>query len=184
MNFDLNDEQQEIKRTAHEFLASRFKPEKVRELAESRSYDDGLWKEISELGWPGIAISEERRRPGARNGRARRAARGVRLHLRAEPAARHRRCGAGDLGRRLRRAARRVAAEACLRRGDWLVRRLRRRPEHPLLRPADRRRGRHLRRRRRAARAGLRGRLRALRGDRRDPLLRADLRARRRAAAR
>ena len=58
MNFDLNDEQQEIKRTAHEFLASRFKPEKVRELAESRSYDDTLWKEISELGWPGIAISE------------------------------------------------------------------------------------------------------------------------------
>jgi alkylation response protein AidB-like acyl-CoA dehydrogenase len=58
MNFDLNDEQQEIKRTAHEFLASRFKPEKVRELAESRSYDDGLWKEISELGWPGIAIAE------------------------------------------------------------------------------------------------------------------------------
>jgi alkylation response protein AidB-like acyl-CoA dehydrogenase len=58
MNFDLNDEQQEIKRTAHEFLASRFKPEKVRELAESRSYDDGLWKEISELGWPGIAVGE------------------------------------------------------------------------------------------------------------------------------
>jgi alkylation response protein AidB-like acyl-CoA dehydrogenase len=59
MNFDLNDEQQEIKRTAHEFLASRFKPEKVRELAEARSYDDGLWKEISELGWPGIAIAED-----------------------------------------------------------------------------------------------------------------------------
>ena len=34
MNFDLNDEQQEIKRTAHEFLASRFAPSKVRELAE------------------------------------------------------------------------------------------------------------------------------------------------------
>jgi alkylation response protein AidB-like acyl-CoA dehydrogenase len=59
MNFDLNDEQQEIKRTAHEFLAARFKPEKVRELSEADSYDDSLWKEISELGWPGIAISEE-----------------------------------------------------------------------------------------------------------------------------
>jgi alkylation response protein AidB-like acyl-CoA dehydrogenase len=59
MNFDLNDEQQEIKRTAHEFLASRFKPEKVRELAEARSYDDDLWGQISELGWPGIAIAEE-----------------------------------------------------------------------------------------------------------------------------
>jgi alkylation response protein AidB-like acyl-CoA dehydrogenase len=59
MNFDLNDEQQEIKRTAHEFLGSRFAPEKVRELAEARSYDDGLWKQMSELGWPGIAITEE-----------------------------------------------------------------------------------------------------------------------------
>jgi alkylation response protein AidB-like acyl-CoA dehydrogenase len=59
MNFDLNDEQQEIKRTAHEFLASRFKPEKVRQLADADSYDDGLWNEISELGWPGIAISED-----------------------------------------------------------------------------------------------------------------------------
>jgi alkylation response protein AidB-like acyl-CoA dehydrogenase len=59
MNFDLNDEEHEIKRTAHEFLGDRFKPEKVRELAESQSYDDGLWKQISELGWPGIAIAED-----------------------------------------------------------------------------------------------------------------------------
>jgi alkylation response protein AidB-like acyl-CoA dehydrogenase len=59
MNFDLDDEQQEIKRTAHEFLGSRFSPEKVRQLAEAASYDDGLWQEISELGWPGIAIAEE-----------------------------------------------------------------------------------------------------------------------------
>jgi alkylation response protein AidB-like acyl-CoA dehydrogenase len=59
MNFDLNDEQQEIKSTAKDFLASRFKAEKVRELAEARSYDDGLWSQIAELGWPGIAISED-----------------------------------------------------------------------------------------------------------------------------
>jgi alkylation response protein AidB-like acyl-CoA dehydrogenase len=59
MHFDLNDEQQEIKRTAHEFLGSRFRPEKVRELAEVDAYDDGLWREISELGWPGIAIAED-----------------------------------------------------------------------------------------------------------------------------
>jgi alkylation response protein AidB-like acyl-CoA dehydrogenase len=58
VNFDFNDEQQEIKRTANEFLASRFTPAKVRELAEARSYDDALYKEISELGWPGIAIAE------------------------------------------------------------------------------------------------------------------------------
>src|SRR5688572_26845310 len=58
MNFDLTDEQQEIQSTAKDFLGSRFKPEKVRELAEARSYDDGLWQQIAELGWPGIAIAE------------------------------------------------------------------------------------------------------------------------------
>jgi alkylation response protein AidB-like acyl-CoA dehydrogenase len=60
MDFDFNDEQREIKSTAREFIASRFKPEKVRELAESDSpYDDALWKEMCDLGWPGIAIAEE-----------------------------------------------------------------------------------------------------------------------------
>ena len=59
MNFDLNDEQREIQGTAKDFLAARFKPEKVRELADARSYDDALDKEIAELGWPGIAISED-----------------------------------------------------------------------------------------------------------------------------
>src|SRR3954463_5966767 len=59
MNFDFTDDQQAIKSTAHDFLAARLKPEKLRELAESGSYDDALWKEMSELGWPGIFIGEE-----------------------------------------------------------------------------------------------------------------------------
>src|SRR5918995_4699975 len=58
MDFGFNDEQQEIQRTAREFLSARFPPEKIRELAESRSYDGALWREICELGWPGIAIDE------------------------------------------------------------------------------------------------------------------------------
>src|SRR5256714_5388257 len=58
MNFGLDDEQREIQSTAREFLADRFKPEVVRELAESRSYDDDLWRQIAELGWPGIAVAE------------------------------------------------------------------------------------------------------------------------------
>ena len=60
MNFDFTDDQQDIKRTAHEFLASRFRAERLRELAESGSYDDGAFAEVVELGWPGIAVSEER----------------------------------------------------------------------------------------------------------------------------
>ena len=59
MRFDFNDEQAEIKDTAKQFLASRFKPEVVRELAEASRYDDALWTEVSELGWPGIAIDEQ-----------------------------------------------------------------------------------------------------------------------------
>ena len=60
MDFDFSDEQREIKSTAHEFLGSRFKPEHVRELAESDNpYSDEDWKAISELGWNGIAVPEE-----------------------------------------------------------------------------------------------------------------------------
>src|SRR5215813_13601085 len=59
MNFDLNDEQQEIKRTAHDFFAARFTAEKVRQLAGAQSYDDALNAEMAELGWAGIAIAED-----------------------------------------------------------------------------------------------------------------------------
>jgi alkylation response protein AidB-like acyl-CoA dehydrogenase len=60
VEFDFNDEQREIKSTARDFIADRFKPEKVRELADSDSpYDDAIWSEMCELGWPGIAIAEE-----------------------------------------------------------------------------------------------------------------------------
>src|SRR5919106_189471 len=59
MNFDFTDDQQAIKRTAKEMLTARFKPERVRELAEAGKHDDGAWKEMSELGWAGIFIDEE-----------------------------------------------------------------------------------------------------------------------------
>ena len=59
MNFDFTDDQQAIKRTAKEMLAARFKPERVRELAEAGEHDDGAWKEMSELGWAGIFIGED-----------------------------------------------------------------------------------------------------------------------------
>ena len=59
MNFDFTDDQHSIKATAKEFLASRFKADKVRELAEAGTYDDALWKEMTDLGWAGIFIGEE-----------------------------------------------------------------------------------------------------------------------------
>jgi alkylation response protein AidB-like acyl-CoA dehydrogenase len=59
MNFDLSDDQRAIKRTANEFLAARYKPETMRELAEGeRGFTDEQWREVSELGWPGVLIPE------------------------------------------------------------------------------------------------------------------------------
>src|SRR5829696_678246 len=59
MDFGLTDDQQDIQRTARELLGSRATPERVREHAESGRVDDALWKELAELGWPGIAVAEE-----------------------------------------------------------------------------------------------------------------------------
>ena len=60
MYFDLTDEQQAIKSTANGFLASRFKSERIREIAASESgFDEAGWKEMAELGWAGLALPEE-----------------------------------------------------------------------------------------------------------------------------
>src|SRR5438445_3812835 len=59
MDFGLSDDQREIQRTARDLLSERSRPERVRELAEAGHSDDALWRELSELGWPGIAVGEE-----------------------------------------------------------------------------------------------------------------------------
>src|SRR3954452_11862759 len=60
MYFDLTDEQQAIKSTAHDFLASRFKSERLREIAASEDgFDESGWKEMAEPGWAGLALPEE-----------------------------------------------------------------------------------------------------------------------------
>lgn len=58
MDFGLSEDQREIQRTARDLLAERARPERVREHAEARRLDDDLWRELCQLGWPGIAISE------------------------------------------------------------------------------------------------------------------------------
>ncbi len=58
MDFGLSDDQREIQRTARELLAERARPERVREHAEAGRTDEQLWRELRELGWPGIAVSE------------------------------------------------------------------------------------------------------------------------------
>jgi alkylation response protein AidB-like acyl-CoA dehydrogenase len=59
MNFDFSEDQRTIKGTARELLAGRSSFARVRQAAEDRRYDAALWRELSELGWPGIAVAEE-----------------------------------------------------------------------------------------------------------------------------
>jgi alkylation response protein AidB-like acyl-CoA dehydrogenase len=61
MNFDFSDEQRAIKDTAREFLASRYPLTEARRMAEEEGagYDLERWREICELGWPGIFVPEE-----------------------------------------------------------------------------------------------------------------------------
>jgi alkylation response protein AidB-like acyl-CoA dehydrogenase len=59
MDFGLTDDQRDIQRTAHDLLSERARPERVREHAEAGRTDEALWRELCELGWPGIAVSEE-----------------------------------------------------------------------------------------------------------------------------
>jgi alkylation response protein AidB-like acyl-CoA dehydrogenase len=58
MDFDLTEDQKEIKNVARELLTARSPWARVRQAAEAAVYDDALWKEIVELGWPGIAVAE------------------------------------------------------------------------------------------------------------------------------
>jgi alkylation response protein AidB-like acyl-CoA dehydrogenase len=58
MDFDLTEDQKEIKRIARDLLAARSPMEAVRAAAESGAYDAALWRELAGLGWPGIAVAE------------------------------------------------------------------------------------------------------------------------------
>jgi alkylation response protein AidB-like acyl-CoA dehydrogenase len=60
MYFDFTDEQQAIRSTARDFLAARYRSERIRELARSEhGFEEADWKEMAELGWPGLALPEE-----------------------------------------------------------------------------------------------------------------------------
>jgi alkylation response protein AidB-like acyl-CoA dehydrogenase len=59
MDFDLTEDQREIKNVARELLTARSPWPRVREAATAGRYDDGLWREMIELGWPGISVPEQ-----------------------------------------------------------------------------------------------------------------------------
>ena len=70
MNFDFSDDQQAIKRTAKDLLAERFKPERVRELAEAGELRRRRLEGALRARLAGHLHRRGARRPGARHGRA------------------------------------------------------------------------------------------------------------------
>jgi alkylation response protein AidB-like acyl-CoA dehydrogenase len=59
MNFDLTEDQTEIKDVARELLAARSPMARVREAVERGGYDEALARELIALDWAGIAVAEE-----------------------------------------------------------------------------------------------------------------------------
>ena len=60
MDFAFSDEQEQLRREARAFLADRYPPERVAELADStEGWDPASWQELGELGWIGVSVPEE-----------------------------------------------------------------------------------------------------------------------------
>ena len=60
MDFAFTDEQDELRRQTRAFLAERFPPERVAELADSDAgWDPASWRELAELGWLGVSAPEQ-----------------------------------------------------------------------------------------------------------------------------
>ena len=60
MNLALSEEQEMLKKMAHDFLADNFPKKVVKELEESElGYSPEFWKQMAELGWMGLALPEK-----------------------------------------------------------------------------------------------------------------------------
>jgi alkylation response protein AidB-like acyl-CoA dehydrogenase len=57
MDFTLSPAQQLLVATARDFLGKHCPPETAQRLAlDARGFDEGLWRRMAELGWPGLLI--------------------------------------------------------------------------------------------------------------------------------
>ncbi|MFT5575761.1 MAG: acyl-CoA dehydrogenase, partial [Bermanella sp.] len=60
MNFDFSDDQKFIQEQARNFLAAECSTARVRKTLEgAQDFDQALWQQIADLGWPATAISED-----------------------------------------------------------------------------------------------------------------------------
>ncbi|MQB00569.1 MAG: acyl-CoA dehydrogenase [Actinobacteria bacterium] len=61
MDFAFSEEQELLRSSARDFLRDRSAPERVAELADSDAgWDPATWKQITELGWVGLSVPEDR----------------------------------------------------------------------------------------------------------------------------
>jgi alkylation response protein AidB-like acyl-CoA dehydrogenase len=60
ISFAPTEDQELIRTTARQYLEERVDLARVREIMMSdQGFDQGLWKEMGDMGWPGLAISED-----------------------------------------------------------------------------------------------------------------------------
>ncbi len=60
MNYDLTEEQNMLKESAHKFLAEECTSELVRKMAkDEKGFKDDLWRKMAELGWMGLPVPEQ-----------------------------------------------------------------------------------------------------------------------------
>jgi len=60
MNLALSEEQEMLRKMAHDFLTDKFPKTVVKEIEESEpGYSPQLWKEMAGLGWMGLALPEK-----------------------------------------------------------------------------------------------------------------------------
>src|SRR2546422_9210503 len=60
MDFTPSSAQQMLVSTAREFLRRHCPPERVQAWAlDERGFDEKLWRQMAELGWPGLLVSPE-----------------------------------------------------------------------------------------------------------------------------
>lgn len=58
MNFSFSDEQDALRASVREFLATRYPIERVAEIADGDGFDPAEWRQIAELGWTSISVPE------------------------------------------------------------------------------------------------------------------------------
>jgi alkylation response protein AidB-like acyl-CoA dehydrogenase len=60
VDFAFTEEQRMLADQARSFLSGRFPAERVAQLAEAGEHDQDAWREMAQLGWTGLSVSEER----------------------------------------------------------------------------------------------------------------------------